>query len=86
MGRPKGSKNKSKEIITSRYCGYFLTDNGLKIPIDMDEQEGGEEFELLANAQYPFDDDSIIWLGENGDLQLRAKRILGWYILKIENE
>jgi hypothetical protein len=72
-----------------RYNGYFLMDSGLKIPFDISEEEGGENFSisLYGNMQFPFEKGEVIWLGEKSNFYILADRIVGWDIneYKLEN-
>ena len=69
-----------------RYKGYFLMDSGAKVNFDISEEDGGEKFSesLYGNMDFPFNDDDIVWLGENSNLKLRADKIIGWDINEYE--
>jgi len=78
---------KTKQIQREkRYNGYFLMDSGLKIPFDISEEDGGENFSisLYGNMEFPFDKNDIIWLGEDSGLKLRADKVIGWEIDECE--
>ena len=72
----------------TRYEGYFLMDSGLKVPFDISEGDGGEDFSisLYGNLKFPFEKDEIIWLGEDNDLKLRADKVIGWEISEYGKE
>lgn len=79
------SKVKS-ELNEERYKGYFLMDSGLKVPFDISEEDGGEDFSILlcGNMKFPFEKGDVIWLGEDSNLKILADRIIGWDISEYE--
>ena len=66
----------------TRYEGYFLMDSGLKIPFDISEEDGGNNFSisLYGNMEFPFEKGDFIWLGEDNDMKILADRVIGWSI------
>lgn len=80
------SKKIQKEEI--RYEGYFLMDSGLKIPFDISEEDGGENFSLYldGNLEWPFEKGDVIWLGRNNELRLLTDKIIGWYIYEYKEK
>ena len=79
---------KSKIQKEKRYEGYFLMDSGLKVPFDISEEDGGENFSvsLYGNMEFPFEKGEVIWLGEDKDMKILADRIIGWNINEYEQE
>ena len=68
-----------------RYSGYFLIDSGAKIPFDISEEDGYEEFADLANnSSFSFKKGDYIWLGEDSNLKLLVDRVIGWDINEYE--
>lgn len=69
-----------------RYRGYFLIDSGLKVPFDISEEDGGEEFNLslYGNMEFPYEKGDVIWFGEDSNLKLLADRVIGWDINEYE--
>jgi len=66
-----------KEI---KYSGYFLLDTGLKIEVEISEEDGGENFaEMATNSDFPYEKGDTIWLGEGNDMLLLVDRIAGFY-------
>ena len=81
MGRKKGSRNKVKSPSTERrYCGYFILDSGAKIDFDLTEDDGGDAFASLFDCEFKFEDNDLIYLGEDVGGFIRAKRVVGFYI------
>lgn len=78
-----------KEIKKEKwYSGYFLMDSGLKVPFDISEEVGGEDFRisLYGNMEFPFEKGDIIWLGEESEVRILADRIIGWNIDEYERD
>ena len=78
--------NKNKLEIEKRYDGYFLMDSGLKVPFDISEEDGGEDFSifLYRNMKFPFKKEDVVWLGEDENVKILADRIIGWDINEYE--
>jgi len=70
------------------YVGYFLMDSGLKIPFEISEEGGGDDFSvsLYGNMEFPWGKGDIIYLGESSNLKILAEKIVGWEIDEIERE
>lgn len=77
---------KKKTIVEKGYRGYFLMDSGVKIPFDISEEDGGENFSisLYGNSIFPFEKGEVIWLGEGSNLKLLSDRIIGWDMYEYE--
>ena len=71
---------KIKEEKEIRYYGYFIVDSGIKIPFDISKEDGSDKFISLLNLVFPFEQDEIIWLGEESNIFLRANKVVGWNI------
>lgn len=90
MGRPKGAKNKSKQLEQEKivhYCGHFLMDSGLKIEFDVptDEVDEKEFEEMVNNARFP-DNGNVLYLGNSADTPfLRRQKIVGYEIDSYES-
>ena len=74
--------SKRKKIETeTRHTGYFLMDSGLKVPFDISEEDGDENFKsLYGDMEFLWERGDVIWLGEENDTKILVDRIIGWDI------
>jgi len=80
--------DKKKVVMEKYYVGYFLMDSGIKVPFEISEEDGGEDFSisLYENMEFPWVKGDIIYLGEMSGMKILADRIIGWDISEEERE